>query len=194
MPARHYRCMGNKLTRPARSDAQPALPEANIRNTIKKAIDATSVNRVATALGLSSEATLRLAGGLPVQTGTLLVAANLPRRENGDERNQAPTFLREALPERLPRATQGSRRPRPRPNDVLHDVDTTHDTNGFRAWTELPSDTLVECTCGWSGLRQSPLERSARSLGMASAPATPHRAPRAGRRRPRLSRGRRRGA
>lgn len=66
--------MGTKNTKAARSGADGAPTESRIRTTIKEAIDATSVRRVATALGLSDEATMRLAGGLRVQRGTLLVA------------------------------------------------------------------------------------------------------------------------
>lgn len=66
--------MGTTKRRPARPGAQKAPAEALIRNAVREAVDATSVNRVAELLGLSAESTLRLAGGLPVQVGTLAVA------------------------------------------------------------------------------------------------------------------------
>ena len=41
---------------------------------MRRAIDVTSVRSVARVLGLSAEATVRLAGGLPVQRGSLSLA------------------------------------------------------------------------------------------------------------------------
>jgi len=68
-----------------RKAASEGIPsEAKIRTTIKAAIDGASVKRVAVRLGLSREATLRLAGDLPVQKGTLLLAAQ--NLSNLDER------------------------------------------------------------------------------------------------------------
>jgi hypothetical protein len=37
-------------------------------------------------------------------------------------------------------------------NHIRHAVDTPSGINGFRAWTQKPSDQLGRCNCGWSGL------------------------------------------
>lgn len=40
-------------------------------------------------------------------------------------------------------------------NDVACATDQAHGTSDFRAWTQLPSDDVVICLCGWSGLPHS---------------------------------------
>lgn len=50
------------------------MREIEIRATVKCACERSGVQRVADALHLSAEATARLAGGLRVQQGTVLVA------------------------------------------------------------------------------------------------------------------------
>jgi hypothetical protein len=37
-------------------------------------------------------------------------------------------------------------------NHVMHTVDMPLGFNGFRAWTQIKSNKLVACKCGWSGL------------------------------------------
>jgi len=55
------------------------MSEETIRSAVRTAIEKTTVKRTAAALGLSSEATLRLAGNFAVQDGTLALAErNLP--------------------------------------------------------------------------------------------------------------------
>jgi hypothetical protein len=47
-----------------------------VRTKIRRALDRTSLRRVAQALGLSCEAVLRLAADQPVHKGTLILAAS----------------------------------------------------------------------------------------------------------------------
>jgi hypothetical protein len=50
------------------------MSEDSVRRRVREACEHTGVQRVANALELSAEATARLAGGLRVQAGTVLVA------------------------------------------------------------------------------------------------------------------------
>jgi hypothetical protein len=55
-------------------------------------------------------------------------------------------------------------------NQVRHQVDTPCGWQGFRAWTQKPSNKLESCRCGWAGLRHCRVKHVAPSRLRKSKP------------------------